>query len=236
MNAFTKDELQSIFIWGAVGGALPTLGKIAGTYGANFDAPPPHFLGVLIAITLYSTIGAVVSRAIGNPDMKQALFAGIAAPAIVVSVLAGASDSQSLHPKQQSSAMSFLSAALAQSPNVDSSLPKNLRPLNVLMEANTSYPVEGSIQILATMDGKNLTPISDVQFFGSKVVTQVSIPAVPTRLAFRSSNGAYAVLEVNKESMVTVDVFPVTSFGKDFQWALGGQRTLAIGRLAAVAQ
>jgi hypothetical protein len=85
------------------------------------------------------------------------------------------------------------------------------------------------------MVANNLTPISEVRFFGNKVVTQVSIPAIPTRLAFRSSNGAYAELEVSKEPMVTVDVFPVTSFAQDFQWALGGQRTLVIGKLTAVA-
>jgi len=107
MASFTTDELRSMFGWGAIGGALPTLGKIAGTYGANFDAPPPRVLGVLIAIALYGMIGAIIARAIGNPDVKQALFAGIAAPAIVISVLTGASDSQSLHPGGQNGGASL---------------------------------------------------------------------------------------------------------------------------------
>ena len=47
-----------------------------------------------MAIVLYGLIGAVIARAMGNSDMKQALFAGIAAPAIVLSVLNGATESK----------------------------------------------------------------------------------------------------------------------------------------------
>jgi len=193
-----------------------------------------HFLGVVVAITLYSVIGAVVSRAIGNPDMKQALFAGIAAPAIVVSVLSGASDSQSLRQNPQGSQsriINFLSSAFAQSPS-----PANLRRVTVLIEATGDYPVEGTIQILATMSGDMLSQIGQVQLFGSKTVTQVSIPTAPTRLVFRSTSGDTQVLADRDVSMVTVQVDPVTSFSKDLQWALGSQRTLAIGRLRATAQ
>jgi hypothetical protein len=35
-------EIRAMFVWGAIGGMMPTLGKIAGTFGANFDAPPPR--------------------------------------------------------------------------------------------------------------------------------------------------------------------------------------------------
>ena len=81
--------------WGAVGGMLPTIGRIAGTYGADFSTPPPAWFGVGMAIVLYGVIGAVIARAMGNSDMKQALFAGIAAPAIVLSVINGATESKS---------------------------------------------------------------------------------------------------------------------------------------------
>ena len=91
-------SLTSMLGWGAVGGALPTISKVAGTYGANFAAPAPEWRGVLIAIALYAGIGSVVARAMDNPEMKQALFAGIAAPAIVASILAGVTDSRSVNP------------------------------------------------------------------------------------------------------------------------------------------
>src|ERR1700722_18045947 len=91
-------ETVSMLGWGAVAGALPTVGKIAGTFGANFAAPSPAWSGVLIAIGLYAGIGSVVARAMDNPEMKQALFAGIAAPAIVVSVVAGVTDSRTVNP------------------------------------------------------------------------------------------------------------------------------------------
>jgi len=84
----------SMFLWGAVGGMLPTLGRMAGTYGADFSAPLPHWSGVLLAVGLYAVIGAIMARAVGNAEMKQALFAGIAAPAIVLSVYNGASETK----------------------------------------------------------------------------------------------------------------------------------------------
>jgi hypothetical protein len=73
---------------------LPTVGRIAGTYAADFSTPPPAWFGVAMAVALYGFIGAVIARAMGNSDMKQALFAGIAAPAIVLSVLNGATESK----------------------------------------------------------------------------------------------------------------------------------------------
>jgi hypothetical protein len=68
------------------GGMLPTLGKVAGTFGANFDAPMPNLVGVSIALGLYAILGSIMARVIGNSDLKQAVVAGIAAPAMVVSI------------------------------------------------------------------------------------------------------------------------------------------------------
>ena len=51
----SREGLQTMLLWGAVGGMLPTLSKIAGTFGANFDAPPPRLLGVSIALVLSRT-------------------------------------------------------------------------------------------------------------------------------------------------------------------------------------
>jgi hypothetical protein len=72
-----------MFAWGAIGGMLPTLGKVAGTFGANFDAPMPNLVGVSIALGLYAILGSIMARVIGNSDLKQAVVAGIAAPASI---------------------------------------------------------------------------------------------------------------------------------------------------------
>jgi hypothetical protein len=120
MTELTTEQVRSILRWGAIGGILPTLAKIAGTFGANFDAPIPNLSGVAIAVVLYGVIGAVVARGIGNAEIKQAIFAGIAAPAILVSVIAGVSDSKSLRLDQSRPGknvnISLFSSAYAQTP------------------------------------------------------------------------------------------------------------------------
>ena len=83
-----------MLMWGAMGGVLPTIAKIASGFAANFDAPFPNAVGVLIALGGYAFLGAVIGRAMGNPDMKQALIAGIAAPAILTNVVNGVSESK----------------------------------------------------------------------------------------------------------------------------------------------
>jgi hypothetical protein len=41
---------------------------------------------VSIALGLYAILGSIMARVIGNSDLKQAVVAGIAAPAMVVSI------------------------------------------------------------------------------------------------------------------------------------------------------
>jgi hypothetical protein len=230
MASFTTDELRSMFIWGGIGGALPTLGKIAGTYGANFDAPSPRVLGVLIAIALYGTIGAIIARAIGNPDVKQALFAGIAAPAIVISVLTGASDSQSLHPGAQGSSASLFSPAFAQAPPGS---PQGTRSIVIRPQIVGSYPVGGAIQVTAKSRNR-VTQVGTVQLNPGSAPTTLHIPSGPTTLLF-TSEGAQTQVEVDNQPAILVKVTPMTSVTQDLKWALGTQRALAIGKLEAVA-
>jgi hypothetical protein len=87
-------DVRTMLMWGAIGGMLPTLARIAGTYAADFATPAPAWFGVCVAVILYGVIGAILARAMGNSDMRQALFAGIAAPAMVLSVLNGAAESK----------------------------------------------------------------------------------------------------------------------------------------------
>ena len=185
MASFTTDELRSMFVWGAIGGALPTLGKIAGTYGANFDAPAPRVLGVLIALALYGTIGSIIARAIGNPDVKQALFAGIAAPAIVISVLTGASDSQSLHPGPQGHSAGLFSPAFAQAPPVN---PQGTRSIVIRPQIVGSYPVGGAIEVSAK-SGNRLTQVGTVSLNPSSAPTTLRIPSGPTTLGIHQRGG-----------------------------------------------
>jgi hypothetical protein len=233
MMVFTAQELRSMFIWGAVGGALPTLSKLAGTYGANFDAPTPRILGVVIAIALYGVIGSIISRAIGNPDVKQALFAGIAAPAIVVGVISGASDSQSLHGAPKPAGVSLFSPAFAQSPTAPADTAT--RRISVTIQVRGNYPVSGVIQISAKTDGK-LTPVASVPVTATTMQTTAQIPSGPTTLVFTSQPDASTEVQIDNQSDVTVTIGASTSITGDLKWALGSQRALDIGSLSATAK
>jgi hypothetical protein len=80
-----------MFLWGAIGGTLPTLGKIAGGVGGSFEPPAiSSVAGVLVALAIYAFIGAIIARAMGESEMKKALVAGIAAPAILTNLFNGA--------------------------------------------------------------------------------------------------------------------------------------------------
>jgi hypothetical protein len=225
-----SEEIRTMFAWGAIGGALPTLGKIAGTYGANFDAPMPHISGVLAALALYGIIGSVVARAVGNPDLKQALFAGIAAPAIVVSVIAGVGDSKSQQTKSQGAANRFFSSAFAQGLPAPTSGVS--RSISINVDLSSSYPVVGTIQIFSK-GAENSTPVGAVTLNGAPLQTTVQVPRDTTTLVFKAESGANAQVNVTDQAAVSVNVVPKTSALQDFKWALGSQRALDIGALDA---
>jgi hypothetical protein len=231
----TTADVVNMIAWGALGGALPTLGKIAGTYGANFDAPSPEISGVVIAVALYAVIGSVVSRAMGNPDIKQALFSGIAAPAVVISIVAGASDSKSVTPNTHVSGISLFSSAFAQPAMPGAATPALTRKIEIKVQAATPYPVNGVIQISAK-EGDKLTSVGSVQISANSGQTSVQIPTGPTTLVFTSASGAKAQVAVNTETSVLVTITPSTSAASDLKWALGSQRVLDIGALSATAK
>lgn len=231
----TREDLASMFGWGAVGGALPTVSKIAGTYGANFDAPTPRVAGVLIAIALYASIGAVVARAMNNPEMKQALFAGIAAPAIVVSIITGVSDSRGLNNAQQQHALSFFTSAFAQpsAPGASSTAASpGSSSKSLLVEASTDggLPINGVIRIDASVPGGGLVPAGVIEIYGNYQRTTINVPENATDLIF-FSNGRSTTTPVPPSSRVMLKVYPVTSTGGDLLWALGSKRGYEIGGL-----
>jgi hypothetical protein len=106
---------------------LPTIGRLAGTYAADFATPDPAWFGVFMALLLYAIVGAVMARALGTGEMKQALFAGIAAPAIVLSVLNGVSETNKTTAKTKNVATSQVTIGKL-FPNIVVGHPASARP------------------------------------------------------------------------------------------------------------
>lgn len=95
---------------GGVGGALPTLSR----FGASLVADPGATLpapGFYLGIAIFVGIGATLCYALKERSLRGALFAGIAAPAIIASGVAGLSDLRPGGEKLPHSAPSASSAS-----------------------------------------------------------------------------------------------------------------------------
>ncbi|MET4315889.1 hypothetical protein [Bradyrhizobium sp. RT4b] len=234
--------LAGMLGWGAVGGALPTISKIAGTYGADFAAPPPQWDGVLIAIALYAVIGAVVARAMDNRDMKQALFAGIAAPAIVASILAGVTDSKRINPPSTQSPSTtpipaptksglLISSAFAQAAPAPAG--PDFRPFVIEAAVDGEIPVRGELKVQAIVPSGSPKDIGVMPIQGAFYRAVLNVPKQATALRFVSRPGdvTYEV-PLSGQDRIFLKILPRPTTNRDLLWALGGQRLFEIGGIS----
>ena len=81
----TMPKLQ-IICYGALGGCCPTIAKLGSHYSAQWDASPPG-MGVFLALLSFAILGSIIAIAADPRTLKAAIFAGIAAPGIVTSIM-----------------------------------------------------------------------------------------------------------------------------------------------------
>jgi hypothetical protein len=82
---------RTMFYFGAFGGTLPTLANLAPMYIANGDTPLPT-IGFLFGLAVWAIVGGGIALTNSSPDVRQAIFAGIAAPAILTNIANGATE------------------------------------------------------------------------------------------------------------------------------------------------
>jgi hypothetical protein len=82
---------RTMFYFGAFGGTLPTLANLAPMYIANWDTPLPT-IGFLFGLAVWAIVGGGIALTNSSPDVRQAIFAGIAAPAILTNIANGATE------------------------------------------------------------------------------------------------------------------------------------------------
>jgi hypothetical protein len=215
-------DYRSMFLWGAVGGTLPTLGRIAGTYAANFEAPAPAWLGVFLALSLYAFIGAVIARAMGNGEMKQALIAGIAAPAIITNVFNGVSEGRirvgdlSLFGVAHAQQASFVLLA-RRTVTVDPHF------YGYYGSYSPKSPYRVAIAAKSTRDG---VPLWTGTYNLSPYKYTFTVPGEARGLSF---NGKWIEIPATTTDVeVDLDVKAKPSVGSDFLWALGALRQLPV--------
>lgn len=218
----TAKEKIAAFAWGGFGGVLPTLAKLASTYVVAPASPLPE-LGLMIGLLLWAVVGGGVALTSTSYETRQAIFAGIAAPAMITSLVSGTTQHQTAY-----SMPSLLSSALAQESD---NFPSRLDDRAIIVSPKIQGGKPSSVSIPVTAEVKSES--GSVQRVQIGEIKDLSAPS-----AFAVPPGATQVFIMDKsvdtgDALTSVDLSVRTSPSNagDFLWALGGRRKFQIEEL-----
>ncbi|TPN82011.1 hypothetical protein FJ987_17150 [Mesorhizobium sp. CU2] len=218
-KAMDADNKIVAFAWGAFGGALPTIAKLASTYVAVPTTPLPA-LGLLLGVMLWAIVGGGVALTNTSYETRQAIFAGVAAPAILASLISGATSTPgtkvsfldiSAYAQQETGSTTTGSRAIVISPQVDGGLPRA-----------TSIPVTAEVK---TGDQTKIIDLGEIKDLSSP--TSFTLPP-NTSQVFVSDE---PVKTTDSLTNIDLSVKTAPSNGGDLLWALGGPRKFEIQSL-----
>lgn len=213
--------------YGALGGMCPTLAKLAGSFSANPDQDMPA-LGVYIGVGLFAILGAIVALGFGTREVKAAIVAGIAAPAIVTNVISGVADNNSQN--QQAALYEIVGTAHAQSGAIELAQGSGaVITVNPMVSGGDA----GQIEPLYYWWSDNGVRVGRGE--GVLNPTSEQTLAVPSGATSLVINGRNIDLSNITQSGGTVDltVTAKPTIAGDLRWALGGQRQLTVQDLQA---
>lgn len=239
-----KADKVGLALFGAFGGACPTLAKLAATYAAATEIPPP-LPTVWIAIAIFAVIGMFVALGFGSDSHRQALVAGIAAPALITNILNGATGQAPkamplapIHePAKQSSTFLFVTGAFAQSSpsataETASSATPLPRPKAVVVDTTVSGPAPSNTLVLSVT---RKLPTGGTEEVG---LGSVAGTVGPKTVLFPEGTIAYTVgpnktilpkdFQAASKPEIKLEVKTAPSPTSDFLWALGGKRTFDV--------
>jgi hypothetical protein len=222
--------LKESLFFGALGGVCPTIAQLAGSYSAKPSQPLPE-LGLLFGMGLFALLGAIIATGFGAKEIRAAIAAGIAAPAIVTNIVSGVANQKPPPedvPAVTASLLSF-GAAFAQSEDIGTG--RLIDP--------TLYGGGRVIQIVPQITGGeaglNLPVFAQIggQAGDSPVQIGTIVTGAPQIVPVPEGTTALMVGQQSvplTDSTVSVDVMIDTAptFGGDLLWAFGGKRTYAI--------
>jgi hypothetical protein len=219
------DSRSALFLFGAFGGIMPTLANLATTYVAIPDTPMPAW-GLLFGVVLFALIGGGVALTNTSREVRQAIFAGIAAPAIMTSIIAGSTDGGGKRRAE------FITSAHAQTqPKVDSSSSLKMIYFSPSVTGGVNLardiPVTAEVQRAGKLESITLGEIRTLE-----ASSAISVPAGIDQV-FIMGNPVKVSGPVT-QSWLNVTTRP-TVLG-DFWWSLGGQRKFAVQDLTVSTQ
>lgn len=207
------------FLWGAFGGALPTIAKLASTY-VSAPATPLPAVGLLLGVALWAIVGGGVALTNTSYETRQSIFAGIAAPAIIASLISGATNTPgakvslldiSAYAQQETGNAAIDSRTIVISPQVYGGLP-----------GSTSIPVTAEVK---TGDQSSIINLGEIKDLSSS--TTFTLPANTSQVYISGQ----PVKPSNMQTNIELSVKTTPSNGGDLLWALGGPRKFDIQSL-----
>jgi hypothetical protein len=240
----TPAQKKSVFYFGMLGGALPTCATLASTYVASPETPLPTF-GLFFGWALWAIIGGAVALMNTSPETRHAIFAGIAAPAILLNIISGATEAGSrkgLHKSEQTAltwgvfAEALVPAARAQDatkkPQFDSGFSSGFSSVQFSpivdggVPTNAAIPVTAQLETAGKVESLRLGEINDLN--------AVATFMVPSGWTVYVSGKPVAL--TGPVTKVNLAVKTKTSGVADFLWALGVPRHYTIENVALPVQ
>ena len=221
---------RAVFTFGAFGGVLPTLASLASTYVTVPDTALPAS-GLYFGLLLWAIVGGGVALTNTSREVRQAIFAGIAAPAIIANLVSGATEAAT---KRKTAdiypyiASSVLGSAVAAEPTADKA------PVIPGYKTLLISPAGG--QWRKAIHTRSITAQIRV---GDKVETKQigELQSFEGTTAFEIPNSAETVSVLGQTLVLSQPITPVnaviqtkpSAFG-DFLWALGARGFIELKR------
>jgi hypothetical protein len=228
---------------GAVGGMSPTVAKLAATYAAAPETPPPGF-GLLIGLLLFAFLGGIVGLAFGQLQFRQAFIAGIAAPGIITNVLAGTSLQQTAPPVRTPVAVvSEPTDPPAPAPLTRGIATAQAQPATAAAQSITIVPrvtgglpqkIEIPVTAVVAQPGGGDREVRIATITSLSTPTVVSVPPNTRELSIQGKR--LDMTAVGAKRTIALTVVTRAGVASDLQWALGGQRSYSIQELSVDAQ
>lgn len=237
-----------MFLFGGLGGVLPTIATLAGTLVSNPEMQVPA-IGYWLGLVLWALVGGGIALTNSSPDVRQAVFAGIAAPAILAGVISGAGEANVRRKTAEQTSSFAISLGLvtlglvqpASAQIAGSSVPRGsidagsifsesgAAPNTIIIkpEVNGGLPSSVSIPVQVQVPSTQGPPkeVAVGAIFTLSGPTVVSVP-----------NNATAVI-IGGQLVPILDTIPTTielsvrtkpSSVGDFFWALGAKRSYTV--------
>jgi hypothetical protein len=237
-------DTQTSLLLAGVGGLLPTLSKIAASFAAQPDQPLPHW-HILVALAIFFIIGVCLNIPYNKEnDFAKAVVVGIAAPALITNIIAGATNAPTKNTTAGNNSASIFSLhAVAQerstSPGATSVPDPRSNPtsdhiqINLIAIPTGKYGFPGVTQPLrvsyTTADGQSQTA-GEVSPGGK---ASFIVPASAREIRVMALSGASAAAPIPSNSR-TVNITAEISIApkNDFLWALGARREGAVREIS----